>query len=102
MQTLSEDWLKRWEEIVEQVDKDHVPIECIKKIVFRLNGGRQKTINLQRLKDQGLDTGEVDVLVDRYVRENQDSISNMEFVLDIKAVAELLQPETDRLLKGIQ
>ena len=102
MQTLSEDWLKRWEEIVEQVDKDHVPIECIKKIVFRLNGGRQKTINLQRLKDQGLDTEEVDVLVDRYVRENQDSISNMEFVLDIKAVAELLQPETDRLLKGIQ
>lgn len=102
MQALSEDWLKRWEEIVEQVDKDHVPIECIKKIVFRLNGGKQKTINLQRLKDQGLDSEEVDVLVDRFVRENQDIISNMEFVLDIKAVAELLQPETDRLLKGIQ
>lgn len=102
MQALSEDWLKRWEEIVEQVDKDHVPIECIKKIVFRLTGGKQKTINLQRLKDQGLDSEEVDILVDRFVRENQDIISNMEFVLDIKAVAELLQPETDRLLKGIQ
>jgi Asp-tRNA(Asn)/Glu-tRNA(Gln) amidotransferase B subunit len=98
---LTEDFLKRWEEIVDQVDKDHIPIECIKKVVFRITGGRQKTINLQRLKQQGLDMDEVQDVVDTFVQANSDLITNMEFVLDIMAVAELLQPETDKLLKGI-
>jgi hypothetical protein len=99
---LTEDWLKRWEEVINQVDKEHIPIECVKKIVFRITGGKQKTINLQRLKDQGLDLEEVNVLVDRYVQDHSDVITNMEFVLDIKAVAELLQPETDKLLQGMR
>lgn len=98
---LTEDFLKRWEEIVDQVDKDHIPIECIKKVVFRISGGRQKTINLQRLKQQGLDMDDVQEVVDTFVQANSDLITNMEFVLDIAAVAELLQPETDKLLKGI-
>jgi Asp-tRNA(Asn)/Glu-tRNA(Gln) amidotransferase B subunit len=98
---LTEDFLKRWEEIVDQVDKDHIPIECIKKVVFRISGGRQKTINLQRLKQQGLDMDEVQEAVDTFVQANSDLITNMEFVLDIAAVAELLQPETDKLLKAI-
>lgn len=97
----SDDWLDRWEEIIDQVDKDHIPIECVKKIVFRLEGGRQKTINLRRLRDQGLDDEGVHNLVDRFVQEQSDTITNMEFVLDIEAVAQLLQAETDKLLKGI-
>ena len=98
---LTEDWLKRWEEVIEQVDKDHVPIECVKKVIFRITGGKQKTINLRRLKEQGLDGDAVHDLVDKFVQENSEFITNMEFVLDIEAVAQLLQPETDNLLKNL-
>lgn len=98
---LTEEFLKRWEEIVNQVDKEHIPIECVKKIIIRIEGGKQKTINLRRLKDQGLQSEEIHDVVDRYVQNNSDNITNMEFVLDIQAVAELLQPETDKLLQGI-
>ena len=98
---LTEDWLKRWEEVIEQVDKDHVPIECVKKVIFRITGGKQKTINLRRLKEQGLDGDAVHDLVDKFVQDNSEFITNMEFVLDIEAVAQLLQPETDNLLKNL-
>jgi len=98
---LTEDWLKRWEEVIEQVDKDHVPLECVKKVIFRITGGKQKTINLRRLKEQGLDGDAVHDLVDKFVQENSEFITNMEFVLDIEAVAQLLQPETDNLLKNL-
>lgn len=101
MQTQVDDWLKSWEEIINQVDKEHIPIECVKKIVFQIQGGKRKTINLQRLKTQGLIMDDIQVVVDRYVQENSESITNMEFVLDIQAVAEILQPETDKLLKDI-
>jgi hypothetical protein len=97
----TEDWLKRWEDIIDQVEKEHIPFECIKKVVFRIAGGRQKTINLRKLKDQGFGIDDIQDAVDNFVQANCDNITNMEFVLDIEAVAELLQPETDKLLRGI-
>ena len=99
---LIDDWLKNWEDIIDQVEKDHVPLDVVKKVIFRIEGNRQKTINLSRLKEQGLSVEQIHEVVDRFVQENSDAISNMEFVLDIRAVAELLQPETDKLLKGMR
>lgn len=98
---LTDDFLKAWERIVDEVDKQHVPIDCVKKIVFRDRTKKQKTINLKRLRDQGLDHDSIELAVENYIRENEETIVSMEFILDIEAVAEILQPETDKLLKGM-
>ena len=55
MQPFSEDFLDRWEHIINEVNKTDVPIECIKKIVIKLESKKQKTINMNTLKKQGLD-----------------------------------------------
>jgi len=98
---LTDDFLKTWERIVDEVDKQRVPIDCVKKIVFRDRTKKQKTINLKRLRDQGLDHDSIEVAVENYIRENEENIVSMEFVLDIEAVAEILQPETDKILKNM-
>lgn len=98
---VNEEWLSKWEEIIDQVEKDHVPIECVKKIVFRLTPNKQKTINLQLLKRQNLDLEEINNVVERFINQNEELIVSMEFILDIEAVAQLLQPETDKLLNRI-
>jgi len=98
---LTDDFLKRWGEIVEQVDKEHIPIDCVKKIVFRDSAKKQKTINLKRLRSQGLDDAQIEDMVEMFIKNNEESIASMEFILDVEAVAGLLQPETDRLLKGM-
>ena len=98
---LSDDILRRWEDIVAHVDKEHVPIECVKKVLFRFTDRRQKTINLRRLRDQGADNEQISDILDKFVQEHSDIISNMEFILDVRAVAEILQPETDKLLRDI-
>ena len=93
-----EDFLKKWEDIINDVDLNHIPLECVKKMVFKLSDKKQKTINFQLLKKQGLDIDDIHVVVERFIEENQDNIVNMDFILDIEAVAEILQPETDKLL----
>ena len=98
---LTDDVRSRWEEIVAGVDKEHVPIECVKKVIFRFSGGRQKTINLRRLRQSGADAENIGDILDSFVQEHAEKITNMEFVLDVDAVAEILQPETDKLLKGM-
>lgn len=98
---LDHDFLKHWEQIVNEVDKDHCPISCVKKVVFKTNDRKQKTINLRTLRRQGFDDDSLELAVSTYISEHEDNISSMELVLDVEAVAEIIQPETDKLLKGI-
>lgn len=98
---LTNDLLKKWADIVDQVDKDHVPIACVKKVVFRDRLKKQKTINLKRLRSQGLTSDMIEEVIEGFIRDHEDDIVSMEFMLDIEAVATQVQPQTDKLLKDI-
>jgi hypothetical protein len=94
----NDDFLTRWEHILADVNKTDVPLECIKKVIIKLDGGRQKTINVHTLLKQGLDLPEVEQMLTRYFSENDHLIRDVDFVVDVTAVANLVQPETDKLL----
>lgn len=98
---LDHDFLKRWESIVRDVDKDHLPIECVKKIIFKIADKRQKTINLNTLRQQNVDEDAINEAIENFIRENEESIRSMELIVDVEAVAEIVQPETDKLLKDL-
>jgi hypothetical protein len=90
--------MEQWESIVAEVNKTDVPLECIKKIVFKLTNGRQRTINIHTLTKQGLNLEDLEQLVNRTFSELDTEIKDVEFIVDIKSVAALVQPETDKLL----
>jgi len=93
-----DDFISQWELILADVNKTDVPLECIKKVVIKLAGGKQKTINVHTLLKQGLDLEEVETMLTRYFGENDHQIRDVDFVIDVSAVANLVQPETDKLL----
>jgi hypothetical protein len=98
---LSDDFLDKWEHIIATVNKTDIPLECIKKVVIKLAGGKQKTINVHTLQKHGLALDEVEQLLTRTFTELDSEIRDVDFVVDISSVANLVQPETDKLLKGI-
>jgi len=98
MQHNNDAFINQWELILADVNKTDVPLECIKKVVIKLAGGRQKTINVHTLLRQGMDLEEVESMLTRYFGENDDQIRDVDFVIDVAAVANLVQPETDKLL----
>lgn len=97
----SNEFLAKWEHIIEEVNKTEVPLECIKKVVIRLHGKKQRTINLATLKKQGLDADELEIVLTRTLTEFGDEVKDIDFVVDVSEVAKLLQPETDKLLNGL-
>jgi hypothetical protein len=97
----SDEFLARWEHIIEEVNKTEIPLECIKKVVIRLHGKKQRTINLATLKKQGLDMDELEIVLTRTLTEFGDEVKDIDFVVDVSEVAKLLQPETDKLLNGL-
>jgi hypothetical protein len=98
---LSDEFLEQWDHIISGVDKTEVPLECINKIVIRLQGGRQKTINLARLKRDGFDLEEIESYLTRNLVELGDLVRDIDFLVDVNAVARMVQPETDKLLKDL-
>jgi len=98
---VSDDFLTQWEHIIAGVNKTDVPLECIKKVVVKLVGGRQKTIHVHTLIKQGLELEEVERMLTRYFQEHDHEIRDVDFVVDVTAVANLVQPETDKLLGNL-
>ena len=95
---LNDDFLKRWEHIVNDVNKTDVPLECIKKVVIKFYSGKQRTVNVHTLIKQGLNLEDIEALLNRTFKEENDEIRDVDFVVDVTAVANLVQPETDKLL----
>jgi hypothetical protein len=95
---LNDDFLTQWEHIISSVNKTDVPLECIKKVVIKLREGRQKTINVHTLLRQGMQLEEIETMLTRFFQDNDHLIRDVDFVVDIGSVAELVQPETDKLL----
>lgn len=99
--SLDDDQLRRWENIVAEVHKTDVPLECIKKVLIKLHGGRQRTINVSNLLKQGFDIEDIGMLVNRALDELDEAVRDVDFIIDARKVAEILQPATDKLLEKL-
>ena len=100
---LSTDFLKKWEHIINTVDKTEVPTHLIDKLVIRLMPSEnslatEQTIDVGSLKQQGFEHEDIENVINETLYELNDYIDAVDFFLDIEAVANEVQPETDKLL----
>jgi hypothetical protein len=70
--------------------------------VIRLHVKKQKTVNLATLRKQGLDMDELEIVLTRTLTELGDEVRDIDFVVDAALVAEIVQPETDKLLSSLK
>lgn len=98
---MSPEFIKKWEHILEDVEKQKIPVQFIKKIIVKLEGKRQQTINIEKFLSQGLDPDQIEDAVGRKLHELDDQISTVEFILNVQNIADTVQPETDRLLGNL-
>ena len=95
---MSPDFIEKWEHILEDVEKNKIPVEFIKKLVIKLEGKKQHTINIEKFLTQGLDPEQIEDVVSRKLQELDESVVGVEFILNVQNIADAVQPETDKLL----
>ena len=95
---MSPEFIEKWEHIIEDVDKQKIPVQFIKKLIIKLEGKRQQTINIEKFLNQGLDPEQIEDAVSRKLHDLDPQIVSVEFVLNVQSIAETVQPETDKLL----
>ena len=100
--TLAFSKLDKWKQLIDSIDQEMIPIDVVKKVVFKLEDGKQKTINLSTLRKQGLDIQDIEVVVNKNMTSITDSgIVKLDFVVDVHAVANRIEPLTKGYLEKL-
>src|SRR6056300_667212 len=80
--------LDAWNAIIDSVDQEMIPIDMVKKVVFKLQDGKQRTVNLSTLRRQGLDIEDIEVVVGKQIGTiYEKEVVRLDFVVDVDAVA---------------
>jgi hypothetical protein len=98
---MSPEFIEKWEHILEDVEKQKIPIGFIKKVVIKLIGKKQQTLNIEKFLNQGLEPEQVEDLVNKRLTELDELVTSVEFILNVQSIADTVQPETDRLLGNL-
>lgn len=98
---MSPEFIEKWEKLLEEVEKRKIPVEFIKKLILKLRGRKQQTVNVERLIKQGLYPEEIEDAISEILMDLDEEVVGIEFVLNVKTIAETVQPETENLLRGI-
>jgi hypothetical protein len=98
---MSPEFIEKWEKLLEDVDKQKIPIEFIKKIILKMQGRKQHTINIEKLLKQGLYPDEIEDAISEKLVELDDYVTGIEFILNVESIADVVQPETDKILNGL-
>lgn len=98
---MSPEFIAKWEHILEDVEKNKIPIQFIKKMILKLDGKKQHTINVEKLLSQGLDPEQIEDVVSRKLNELEELVVSIEFILNVQSIADTVQPETDKYLNKL-
>lgn len=98
---MSPEFIKKWEHILEDIEKQKIPIQFIKKLIIKLEGKRQQTINIEKFLQQGLEPEQIEEAVSRKLHELDDMVESVEFILNVQSIADTVQPETEKLLNKL-
>jgi hypothetical protein len=98
---ISVDTVDKFQDVINSVDQEMIPIDYVKKVVFRLRTGKRRTINLDALRKQKLHIEDIEQIVNRSILDFGSDISKVNFVLDIRSIATKIEPLTRKYLEKL-
>lgn len=98
--------LDSWESLIDTIDKTDIPIRFVQKIniVFHtpVENADEQDINIDQLRKNGWTEDSLNEIVEQVFKEHLNNVRSVNFYLDVKHVADVVQQQTNILLEGIQ
>lgn len=89
---------KDWQEILDSVNMDFLPIQYVETIIVYFNDGRVWNIDVDKQRAQ-TDRQHVEDSLEAFFEEYEQSISNVDFRLDFQQLKKDISRRTKRFLK---
>lgn len=91
----------QWQGILKDIDKDNIPVRLLDSIQVNLIDGTVVKINIKELISQGHDPDELERSLRKRIDDLDHIIKDVDFFISIDAVADVVQPLTDEILKDL-
>lgn len=92
---------QNWQNIIKDVDKDNVPIRLLQSMTVNLVDGTTININVKDLIKEGNDPDMIEKALNKKLDELDSYIKDIDFYINLDAVADAVQPITDQILKDL-
>jgi len=92
---------EKWKGILEEVEKDEVPVEVMERVTVNLIDGTAVDINIRQLILNGEDPHAVQQELQNKLTTLDQYIEDVDFHINIDAVVNAVQPVTDRILRKL-
>lgn len=92
---------QNWQNIIKDVDKDNVPIRLLQSMTVNLVDGTTININVKDLINEGNDPDVIEKALNKKLDELDNYIKDIDFYINLDAVADAVQPITDQILKDL-
>jgi len=92
---------KKWEGLIKGIDKIEVPVTVLDTVEIALIDGTSIALNIKQLLATGSEAEEIEEWLNDKFDDLDEYIVTVDFFVDIDQVANVVQPETDRLLKNL-
>lgn len=91
----------KWEAILKSVEKNEIPITMLESINVNLTDGTDVQINIRELLREGVDPDDLEKDIKSKLKSLDHIINDVDFYISVQAVAQIVQPATDELLKNL-
>jgi len=99
--TLDEKYLDQWEEIINAVDKTHIPMRLINRIAINSDVEVKNEINVMDLRRLGYNEDLIKEIVSETILELETSAETLDYFLDVDYIAKTAQVHTDLILREL-
>jgi len=96
MQDIALNRLKCWEEIIDAVDKDEIPLCFINRILIDA-----QEIDILKLRRQGYNDDDLRTILNEVILEAGNAIEEPQVLIDVENVAATAQSHTNKILNKI-
>lgn len=94
----SNEFYERWEHLLEDIDMSEVPLKFVREINVNLIDGMVVTFDIKKMISDKLSTREIETSVEEYLTENDDMVNNIDFLIDVRAVADEVTGKVSKIL----
>jgi len=98
---LTEEFLNKWETIIEGVDITNIPVEYIDHLVVHTLGDQEIIVSVIELLQQGIPPKDLEIELEDKMQEFEDEIVSVDYILNIAKISTDIQSTTDNTLKNL-
>lgn len=91
----------RWQKLIKEVETKEIPIRVMQSLTVNLIDGSSIDIDIKELLEQGFEANDIEEYLEKKLNDLDHIIKDVDFYIDVDAVAKTIQPITDFTLKDL-